>query len=534
MNVRELITQYAAGVRDFRGVNLNEANLRGVKLSDANLSGANLNIANLSGANLSRVNLNQARLNVARLSAANLSHAKLNRALLNVANLIRADLGNAELIEALIMRAELIRAELSGANLTSANLSGTDLREATLRGANLSYSNLSEVNLRDAILSGAILEQVTLSGADVSRTDLSGANLREAELSQANLNRANLSGADLRRANLRWVDLSGANLRWADLSETKLSGANLIGADLSHANLVNASLVHADLTQARLMNVEWGGADLTGATLTGAKLYGVARYGLKTEGLTCDWIDLSPGGDRSQVFRLTPEKAKKFFNQTLPTVQIAVDAPYNLHANLALAQIYHQITQIYPDFHQPPSIEVSSRRTYLMFHVEHNEQLFPIAYSAIFPFKDGDMAKQHLLALLEMLQSQSLETLGVTTHQQVRHMSANVNRAIERLYELKAEKEKLVNSEANEFLCAYTHTVLTNSDNKTLDIYHNPAFGRRLNGSGNLNFNQNPYAAGLKANEMSSELVLPPVKNVIQFIQDFFSSDWKSVPSSES
>jgi uncharacterized protein YjbI with pentapeptide repeats len=537
MNVRELITQYAAGVRDFRGVNLNEANLRGVKLSGANLSGANLNVANLSGANLSHANLNQARLNVARLSAANLSHAKLNRALLNVANLIRADLGHAELVEALIMRAELIRAELSGANLTGANLSGTDLREATLRGANLSYSNLSEVNLRDAVLSGAILEQVTLSGADVSRTDLSGANLREAELSQANLNRANLSGADLRRANLRWVDLSGANLRWADLSETKLSGANLIGADLSHANLVNASLVHADLTQARLLNVEWGGADLTGATLTGAKLHGVARYGLKTEGLSCDWIDLSPGGDRTQVVRLTPEKAKKFFNQTLPTVQIAVDAPYNFHANCALAQIYQQITQIYPVLNKPPSIEVSSRRTYLTFYVEKNEQLFPIAYCAILPFQDGEMAKQYLLALIEMLHAQSLETLGVSTHQQVRKMSADLNRVMEHLHELQAEKQKFLNPTADEFLSAYTHTVLTNSDNKTLDMYHHPAFGRRLNNSTNFNFypgNTNTYTASSSPDEGLSEVVLPPVKNVVQFIQDFFSSDLKPVPSSGS
>ncbi|MDY7013138.1 MAG: pentapeptide repeat-containing protein, partial [Cyanobacteriota bacterium] len=351
-------------------------------------------------------------------------------------------------------------------------------------------------------------------------------------LSQANLNRANLSGADLRRANLRWVDLSGANLRWADLSETKLSGANLIGADLSHANLVNSSLVHADLTQARLMNVEWGGADLTGATLTGAKLHGVARYGLKTEGLACDWIDLSPGGDRTQTIRLTPEKAKKFFNQTLPSVQLAVDAPYNLHANLALAEFYHRITQVCPVLKQPPSIEVSSRRTYLMFHVESNEQLFPVAYCAILPFKDVQRAEQHLLALLEMLQSQNLETLGVTTHQQIRKMNANLAQAIEQLQEVRAEKQRFLNPEADAFLSASTHTVLTSSDNKTLDIYHHPSFGRRLHNTTNLSFNPDGlYSVGSVPSEVSSELVLPPVKNVIQFIQDFFSADLKPVSS---
>ncbi|MBD2578483.1 pentapeptide repeat-containing protein [Oscillatoria sp. FACHB-1406] len=532
MNVKELITQYAAGVRDFRGVNLNEANLRGVRLSEINLSGANLNIANLSGANLSRANLDRARLNVARLNAANLSGAKLNRALLNVANLIRADLGKAELVEALIMRAELVRAELSGANLTSANLTGTDLREATLRGANLSYCNLSEVNLRDAILTGAILEQVILSSADISRTDLSGANLRDAELSQANLNRANLSGADLHRANLRWVDLSGANLRWADLSQTKLSGANLIGADLSHANLVNTSLVHADLTQARLIDVEWGGADLTGAILTGTKLHGVSCYGLKTEGLVCDWLDLSPGGDRTQVLRLTPEKAQKFFNQTLPTIQVMVDSPYNLSSNLILAQMYEQIARVCPDLKQAPGVEVSARRTYLEFRVENNEQLFIVAYCAIFPFKDAESAKKHLLMLLEMLQSQSLETLGVSIHQQLRLISANVNRTIEQLRELSAQKQKFLSADDG-FLHAYTHTVLTNSDKKTLDIYHHPFFGRRQSHSSYSNFQDNNYTGDWPENNENSDTVLPPIKSALQFIQDFFSSDLSPTLTSE-
>ncbi|MFP4299052.1 MAG: pentapeptide repeat-containing protein [Spirulinaceae cyanobacterium] len=518
MNVKELVNQYAAGVRDFRGVNLNEANLRGINLSGADLSGASLNVANLSGANLSGANLSRAKLNVARLSAANLSRANLTGAFLNVANLIRADLAEAELREAVIVRAELVRAELSSANLSGANLNGTDLREATLRNVNLSYSNLSEVNLRDAVMTGAILEQSILNGSDLSRTDMRDVNLRDAELSQANLNRSNLSGADVRRSNLRWVDLSGANLSWADLSDAKLSGANLIGSDLSHANLVNTSLVHADLTQARLIEAEWVGADLTGATLTGAKLYGVPRFGLKTEGVACHWVDLSPGGDRSQIYRLTPEKAKRFFNQTLPTVQVIIDAPYTLPANLALAAYYERIGEVYPPLKQPPSVEVSSRRTYLTFKTDTNQHIFALAYCAVLPFRDSSATEHYLMAVLEQLQAAQFDTIGVREHSQIRSILANLKSVYEQIKIVRKEAAAFQTEAAKPFLQAPTHTILTNSSNKTLDIYLHPAFGRRgrkisaLTTYDGVDFHLN----------VKPELILPPVKTVLQFIQDFF------------
>jgi len=516
MNVKDLIHQYAAGVRDFRGIQLNEANLRGINLSGADLSGASLNVVNLSGANLRGANLTHAKLNVARLSAANLNGARLAGAFLNVANLIRADLGDADLSDAVIIRAELVRAELSGANLTGANLNGTDLREATLRRANLSYTNMTEVNLRDAQLAGSILEQTVLNGSDLSRTNLQEANLRDAELSQANLNRANLSSADLRRSNLRWVDLSGANLSWADLSDAKLSGGNLMGANLNNANLINTSLVHADLTQARLIKAEWTGADLTGATLTGAKLHAVARCGLKTEGLTCHWVDLSPGGDRSEIYRLTPETAKSFFNQTLPTVQITVDAPFSLSANLALAHLYHQTAQVYSLLKKPPSIEVSSRRTYITFQVESNQAIFPTAYCAILPFSDAAATEHYLLALLDRLQHEQIATLGVREHQHIHKIAMQLDDIYQGLKEIKSQHPDFLNEEALDFLRSPTHTVLTNSSDKTLDVYLHPAFGRYASHS--------PLPKAKKSPDIGiePELILPPAKAVLQFIQDFF------------
>ena len=507
MNVDELIVRYAAGARNFAAIDLSEANLSGINLSGANLTGANLSVANLSGANLEAANLTQAKLNVARLSGANLSNAILNQANFNVANLIRADMGGAQLIQAVLIRAELIRADLSGCNLKSANLSGADLREATLREANLSRASLNEANLRGAFLTGANLEQANLNGTDLSRTDLSGANFRETELRQANLSRANLSGADL----------SGANLRWADLSGAKLSGANLIGADLSNANLLNASLVHADLTQARLIKADWIGADLTGAILTGAKLYAVSRFGLKTEGVTCEWVDLSPDGDRTEIFHLTTEESKKFFNETLPTVRIIVDAPLDLEANLALATTYHHLAQNYPGIAHPPSLEVSARKTILTFRIDSNDQLFPLAYVAIFPFNDAVATQKNISALVNLLQSQNQSALGPKDAQRIKQLTAALSKTINQvgsldIFKMVPELKRKLN-----FFQAPTQTVLHNSTDQTLNVYHHPVFGKRFMNQGQANSSGLPKNNSVEAQGS----ILPPVGTLIEFVKEF-------------
>ncbi|HIK27285.1 MAG: pentapeptide repeat-containing protein [Oscillatoriaceae bacterium SKW80] len=502
METEELIKKYAAGVRDFTAVNLCEANLSRVNLSGANLSQANLSIANLGGANLSQANLSHAKLNVAKLNGANLSQANLSGADLNVANLIRADLSDAELTQAALIRAELIRVELSRANLSEANLNGASLREAKLRQANLAGANLSEADLRNASLRGANLERATLRETDLRGADLTGANLRNAELRRANLSQAKLVAADLSGANLRWADLSGSTLRWADLSETKLSGANLRGADLSGANMINTSLVYSDLTQSNLIEVDWMGADLSGATLTGAKLHAVLRFGLKTEGLTCEWVDLSPNGDRSQIYRLTPEESKKFFNQTLPTVRIIVDATLNPDAHLALAVAYHQIAhRCSTGMSHPPNIEVIGRRTILTFRVGSDTRLFSTAYVAILPFQDAAIAQEKIVHLVQMIESPEVANI--------------LNQTLEKIDEIKKSEtfSKLVKRE--KFFQSPTLTVLTNSGNRTLDLHHNKSFGKRMLTEEEFG----DLLLPISANDETQQIALPPASVILSFIK---------------
>lgn len=61
MKANEVLTQYAAGERNFRRVDLRGQSFNGENLTAADFSGANIRGTNFTGANLSRVNFQQAR-----------------------------------------------------------------------------------------------------------------------------------------------------------------------------------------------------------------------------------------------------------------------------------------------------------------------------------------------------------------------------------------------------------------------------------------------------------------------------------------
>lgn len=155
MDAQQLLKQYAAGKRDFRGVDLRGADLTLADLSHANLEGANLSQAILNGITLIQTNLFQA----------NLSNAKLLGADLSGANLIQANLNRA-----LLSSAILAGTYISKANLSAAVLSGANLQGATLRGATFKGTNLSGADLGQADLLGAETQGIDLSAAILANT----------------------------------------------------------------------------------------------------------------------------------------------------------------------------------------------------------------------------------------------------------------------------------------------------------------------------------------------------------------------------
>ncbi len=507
MEAEELLLRYnilkryhEGGERDFQGINLNEANLSLVNLSGANLSGGSFCVANLSGANLTDVNLSHAILNVARMSSVCLVRAILNNAIMNVANLVRADLTEAQLIETSLIRAELIRSELSKSNFSKANMAQTDLREAKINHANFSEANLNGSNLRGVAGIQVNFGHANLHSCDLTQAYLKEVNFSNADLRQTILTQANLNGGDLSNANLRWADLSGVNLSGADLSNAKLSGANFYGANLSNANLGNASLVHADLSHANLLGVDWYGADLSGATLTGAKLYQVSRFGLKAEEMSCEWIDISPKGDRSEIQRFnSSEEAKSFFNHRPPTIILQVDSPLDPGAHSALATAYYQIAKKYPLLVNPPSIEVGYRQTSLSFTLPKDEHLFSVACMVIIPFIDAIASQKNIITMVKSIQSQKIDKRRIIS------LSVAMNEAINKMNEFKKHNHDFWEDTSKyPFFSAPTQMILSNSSEKHLTVYVNPNFGKRLPSS-------QPY-----------KFIFPSLDTILAFIDSFY------------
>ena len=113
MDIEELLERYAAGERDFSGVDLSRTDLTGVDFSsnklnnsicfmeadfcNSNLSKANLYFAIFEGANLKNANLTGAILSCANFEGANLTNADLTCSELTATCFAAADLTNANL-----------------------------------------------------------------------------------------------------------------------------------------------------------------------------------------------------------------------------------------------------------------------------------------------------------------------------------------------------------------------------------------------------------------------------------------------------
>lgn len=518
MKAEELLKQYAAGVRDFTAVNLDETKLAGAHLSGVCMQQATLNVANLTGVNLSRANLQEANLNVTRLSGANLSQSNLHRASLNVANLIRVMGAKLNLSEASLVQAELIRADLSGSNLQNSNLNEADLREAKLYRVNLRSANLMQADLRGCLLIEADLTHSNLHGADLSRADLQRASLAEAELRHARLHRTNLQGVNFQGANLRWADLSGADLRGANLSGAKLSGATLVGAILTDANLSGASLVHADLTQANLIQTDWTGADFSGVTLTGARLYGAYRAALMTEGMTCDWVDLSPNGDQSQIRKFASSAdIQLFFSQVLPQVQVTVEGVLDPKANLVLALAYCRLTEQHSIFQQPPSLTIGHRHTVLTWTVERDELLWAIAALAILPFADAAVALGNLSMLVDPMRSPEISQSAEISDTSIQLLHQTFYQTLDQIQasdESNGAKPAIAPAAPHSFLALPTQVQIRNAQNQSLLIYQHPRFGQRW---------QPNRAIGVleTAPTPSQPMVLPDLTALLSFLHGF-------------
>lgn len=160
MDGEELRRRYAAGQRDFSGLDLRRVNVSGIAPNSDILAcdEPDINVfTNLSGINLGGANLSRANLSGANLSGANLSGANLTKARLFYCILINTNLSNANLTRACLDCAEFDNTNLRGADLLLAEICQTFFR-VDVTGA----KNVKTVNFTGTTVSGLVLDDGTV------------------------------------------------------------------------------------------------------------------------------------------------------------------------------------------------------------------------------------------------------------------------------------------------------------------------------------------------------------------------------------
>ena len=222
MDAQELLCRYAAGERDFSGVNLRSIPLRQECLVDINLSNANLS----------------------SLSSSILINANLSGANLRGTNLGGTSFINANLRGANLRKADLVGADLTGADLTGAKLSYDRRSNTWLIGTNLTDADLTSIQgLEYAVFAYTTMPDGSIV-SDPDRVLDAQELLRRYEAGERDFSTMILHRADLSGVNLQSVDLCGVYFSYVNLRNATLHGAltaKFIYCDLRDIQLICSS-----------------------------------------------------------------------------------------------------------------------------------------------------------------------------------------------------------------------------------------------------------------------------------------------------
>ena len=135
ITIEELLREYAAGKRNFAGIDLNIINTTGLKsiknadLRHINLRGAFLIGIHIENTNLSGADLRGAQITRSRLTKVDLSSADIRGTTLSYIQWLDVNLTDADLFQANLMKSHL-RANLYYTDLEEAVLVNTSLRDS--------------------------------------------------------------------------------------------------------------------------------------------------------------------------------------------------------------------------------------------------------------------------------------------------------------------------------------------------------------------------------------------------------------------
>ena len=332
MKASEVLRRYAAGERNFQGVNLKGQSFKGQELSGADFSEADIRSADFTGANLRGAKFCGAKCGLKRrwgvivtilawwlggiAGCVALMAGVFGSLIFDDSSLDNQIAGWVSLIGVISLGLVVIRLGMGAVGLAVAGAGagalGVGVGLSLVLLVVLVYIGWRTVKgeerekwVRSLARAGAGIVGTSFRGADLSEANFTGAQLNSTDLREAILTRVRWYGAKrldcvrpgktyLQDHQVRqWLRGTGIDknfdrqsLRGINLMGANLSDASFIRADLSEANLQNA-----DLSRAKLVQTQLDGTDLTGATLTGAC---IEDWGITTDtilkGVRCDYI----------------------------------------------------------------------------------------------------------------------------------------------------------------------------------------------------------------------------------------------------
>jgi flagellar biosynthesis regulator FlbT len=167
---------------------------------------------------------------------------------------------------------------------------------------------------------------------------------------------------------------------------------------------------------------------------------------------------------------------------------------------------YYKIFQKYPALIQPPNIKISTQRTILSFQTDNDLALFSTAFMAILPFQDATTTKKNIYNMVDMMRAEVINRKNIKGIKTVKQLIILLSEAMRIAKILEQTKKTLEVTQKLRFFKAHTRTILTNSQGKSLTIYANPQFGKKLTSN--------------KSGSSQTAYTLPDLEMIADFLQE--------------
>ena len=421
MKAQEVLKQYAAGKRNFRGVNLRGESFKEKTLSGADFSETDLRSTDFTGATLRGANFTGANCGLQKRWATFLTiFSWLLTAIsgflsifcgLLVSFIFDPNLGNqiadwvslpVIAIFLILMVDQEIRVVAvavvvagAGAVVGAVAVAGAAIGAVAAIGAGAGAyigwramkGDPKDAWVRSFAITFAAIGGTSFHGADLTDADFTKATLKSTNMKEATLTRVRWYGAEmLDRVRPGDTYLQSTQLRqWLigegkdkNFNGQKLQGINLQGADLSDASFINANLNEANLqdanlVDAKLIQTQLDGTNFTRATLTGACIedWGITRN-TRFEGVKGDYVYQKLPTERNRdPNRMPPSQQGNFGENDLyifiTSVLDTLDLyhRHNINAGVALA-VLKGLTEDYPVKFELVAIEKRGDSQYVM------------------------------------------------------------------------------------------------------------------------------------------------------------------------